>query len=282
MACAQKYWGGGSAFLATSAQDWRHLSPGSAAFEDGTLSFLDIAALQHGASSSSSSSPPSEPASQPPDRPAARLRAHRARSGRPAPHVSTLLLPSRAGLNVTESLGGMAAVEDHVDCIADWLAPRLADLKHSNGNSMLKIFGKHNEPFRFVPPPPPAAHGAGLDAADHSASRQRPAASTLLAHAAARPCRREVQGGTVNFEVLTPDGSVSCLFARVLACGREHGPRQRHCPPLDLSAMRPATLLLPGSTRSSFHTRRWLPSSRPAGFMSARAACAIRGRATAQ
>lgn len=113
----QKYWGGGSAFLATSGQDWRHLSHGSPAFEDGTLSFLDIAALQH-------------------------------------------------GLNVTESLGGMAAVEAHVDCITDWLAPRLAGLKHSNGNNMLKIFGKHNEPFR-----------------------------------------REVQGGTVNFEVLTPDGS---------------------------------------------------------------------------
>ncbi len=48
MLWVQGYWGGGSVFLATAAQDWRLFKEAPHSLEHGTLPFLDIVALKHG------------------------------------------------------------------------------------------------------------------------------------------------------------------------------------------------------------------------------------------
>ena len=49
------------------------------------------------------------------------------------------------GLEAMEELGGIEAIHDHVMCVGDHLAFQLASLEHSNGQPMLRLFGRHFE-----------------------------------------------------------------------------------------------------------------------------------------
>ncbi|GFR48351.1 hypothetical protein Agub_g10238 [Astrephomene gubernaculifera] len=50
------------------------------------------------------------------------------------------------GLRALERLGGIRRVQAHVTALTEWLYGRLAGLRHSNGQPMLAIFGKHHLP----------------------------------------------------------------------------------------------------------------------------------------
>lgn len=43
-----------------------------------------------------------------------------------------------------ERLGGIRAIQSHVASMTEYLYERLANLRHSNGQPMLQIFGKHH------------------------------------------------------------------------------------------------------------------------------------------
>eukprot|EP00192_Tetraselmis_astigmatica_P006998 CAMPEP_0117665662 /NCGR_PEP_ID=MMETSP0804-20121206/9940_1 /TAXON_ID=1074897 /ORGANISM="Tetraselmis astigmatica, Strain CCMP880" /LENGTH=786 /DNA_ID=CAMNT_0005473111 /DNA_START=68 /DNA_END=2428 /DNA_ORIENTATION=- len=50
------------------------------------------------------------------------------------------------GFNYTDMLGGVARIQAHVQCLTDYLYKALKSMKHSNGNPMAVIFGKHDHP----------------------------------------------------------------------------------------------------------------------------------------
>lgn len=64
---------------------------------------------------------------------------------RPLIHLRSLLA---TGLKALETLGGISAVQDHVDAIGQYLYEELARLKHSNGEPVVRVFGKHHLPNR--------------------------------------------------------------------------------------------------------------------------------------
>ncbi|KAI8474571.1 MAG: pyridoxal phosphate-dependent transferase [Monoraphidium minutum] len=92
------FWGGGSVALATSAGDFHVLKcRPSEMLEDGTVSFLDIAALRH-------------------------------------------------GFDLMASLGGIRAIQSHVEAMRAWTHDQLITLRHSNGEPLVALFGKHHLP----------------------------------------------------------------------------------------------------------------------------------------
>jgi molybdenum cofactor sulfurtransferase len=50
------------------------------------------------------------------------------------------------GFGTLDKLGGMKAVQAHVAVLTEWLYARLAALKHSNGQRVVAVFGKHGRP----------------------------------------------------------------------------------------------------------------------------------------
>lgn len=64
---------------------------------------------------------------------------------RPLIHLRSLLA---TGLEALETLGGISAVQDHVDAVGQYLYEELARLKHSNGEPVVRVFGKHHLPNR--------------------------------------------------------------------------------------------------------------------------------------
>lgn len=92
------FWGGGSVALATSADDFHVLKcRPSERMEDGTVNFLDIAALPH-------------------------------------------------GFGMISQLGGIRAVQSHVEALRAWTHDSMITLRHSNGQPMVALFGKHHLP----------------------------------------------------------------------------------------------------------------------------------------
>jgi hypothetical protein len=55
-----------------------------------------------------------------------------------------------AGLRVYEQLGGIEAVQKHVAAVGEYLFDELSKLQHSNGNPVVRVFGKHSLPNRHV------------------------------------------------------------------------------------------------------------------------------------
>lgn len=49
------------------------------------------------------------------------------------------------GFDMIDSLGGMAAVEPHVEALRAWAAPRLTALSHVGGAPLIRLFGSHEE-----------------------------------------------------------------------------------------------------------------------------------------
>jgi len=90
------YFGGGSVDYCTAEDAWAVMSGPPAGLEDGTLGFLNIAALKH-------------------------------------------------GFNMLQQLGGMKAVEGHVEALRCWTFDQLVGLKHSNGSPLLTLFGAHDQ-----------------------------------------------------------------------------------------------------------------------------------------
>jgi len=88
------YFGGGSVDYCTAEDAWAVMSGPPAGLEDGTLGFLNIAALKH-------------------------------------------------GFNMLQQLGGIEAVEHHVEALRSWTYDQLVGLKHSNGSPLLTLFGAH-------------------------------------------------------------------------------------------------------------------------------------------
>eukprot|EP01025_Chloroclados_australasicus_P039899 TRINITY_DN4155_c0_g1_i1.p1 TRINITY_DN4155_c0_g1~~TRINITY_DN4155_c0_g1_i1.p1 ORF type:complete len:789 (+),score=82.25 TRINITY_DN4155_c0_g1_i1:167-2533(+) len=52
----------------------------------------------------------------------------------------------RHGFDVINNVGGINRIQAHVAALTGYLYKRLSSLKHSNGNKMLSIFGKHDHP----------------------------------------------------------------------------------------------------------------------------------------
>ncbi len=52
-----------------------------------------------------------------------------------------------------EQLGGIEAVQQHVASVGEYLYDELAKLHHSNGNRLVRVFGKHALKNRQVPAP---------------------------------------------------------------------------------------------------------------------------------
>eukprot|EP00803_Ostreobium_quekettii_P001179 evm.model.scf_2321.2 EVM.evm.TU.scf_2321.2 scf_2321:18238-20607(-) len=50
------------------------------------------------------------------------------------------------GFNMLDRLGGIAKIQPHVMCLTEWLYERLQALKHSNGQPLVRVFGKHDNP----------------------------------------------------------------------------------------------------------------------------------------
>jgi selenocysteine lyase/cysteine desulfurase len=109
------FFGGGTVVLSSCDTHFclLHQNPCSR-FEDGTISFLSIAALRHGFNA---------------------LQAVAGLSGAPAATTST---PAAV----------MAAINRHVTALTRFLYEELAALKHSNGKPVLEVYGKHDEPDR--------------------------------------------------------------------------------------------------------------------------------------
>lgn len=53
------------------------------------------------------------------------------------------ILALRQGMTQMAHFGGIESVESHVSCVKAHLGKRLADLMHSNGAPMIRLFGKH-------------------------------------------------------------------------------------------------------------------------------------------
>jgi molybdenum cofactor sulfurtransferase len=51
----------------------------------------------------------------------------------------------KAGFDAMESLGGIDRVSEYVDCLGSYLSNQLQLLKHSNGRSLVHLYGKHYE-----------------------------------------------------------------------------------------------------------------------------------------
>ena len=148
-------------------------------FEDGTLPFLQILALEQGCAQ----------LLHPAGKPAAQQRSSGQRvgtspaNGLPARRPAAMRVPTDLNhpcsrscrLRVYERLGGPAAVQRHTESLRAWLYARLAGLRHSNGAPLLRIMGRHADP----------------DAAQR-------------------------QGATFNFQLLRPDGG---LFSYRVASG---------------------------------------------------------------
>eukprot|EP01026_Neomeris_dumetosa_P051267 TRINITY_DN4507_c0_g1_i3.p1 TRINITY_DN4507_c0_g1~~TRINITY_DN4507_c0_g1_i3.p1 ORF type:complete len:788 (-),score=106.11 TRINITY_DN4507_c0_g1_i3:276-2639(-) len=53
------------------------------------------------------------------------------------------------GFQVIDQLGGIYRIQAHVRSLTEYLYKRLSSLRHSNGNQMLSIFGKHGVPDSY-------------------------------------------------------------------------------------------------------------------------------------
>lgn len=123
-----------------------------------------------------------------------------------------------------ETVGGISAVEDHVAAVGEYLYDALSALRHSDGRPIVHVVaGKHHLPNRYVGAPcrtlgrcPEAATGIAWKACTAELSIACRSAAPTPPHSAAQPLpayatkcfRREVQGSTVNFELLASDGEV--------------------------------------------------------------------------
>jgi hypothetical protein len=52
-------------------------------------------------------------------------------------------------IQVIESLGGMEAVNAHTQCLGRYMYEQLAALRHSNGQPMVRVYGKWQEQMKL-------------------------------------------------------------------------------------------------------------------------------------
>jgi len=53
------------------------------------------------------------------------------------------IISLKHGFEAIERCGGIKKIQEHVQCLTEWLYDKLTSLKHSNGRPLVKIFGKH-------------------------------------------------------------------------------------------------------------------------------------------
>lgn len=144
---------------------------------------------------------------------------------------------------VYEQLGGIGAVQAHVAAVGEYLYDALSALRHANGASLVRVFGKHHLPNRCERAGPSCGRAAGKGQMEpHGCEKAAPFAAPATAAAAGvcRPLasphlpscawpnpitrRHEVQGATLNFLLLSPSGEVHSYKAagRLLAEGGFH------------------------------------------------------------
>lgn len=54
------------------------------------------------------------------------------------------IISLKHGFAMLENLGGISKIQAHVESLRKWLYQRMASLRHSSGEPMMKIFGKHH------------------------------------------------------------------------------------------------------------------------------------------
>jgi len=58
------------------------------------------------------------------------------------------IIALKHGFAMIQKLGGINKIQQHVGALTEWTYERLSNLRHTNGQPMLAIFGKHNHPNR--------------------------------------------------------------------------------------------------------------------------------------
>jgi len=53
------------------------------------------------------------------------------------------IISLKHGFQQIEKMGGIRSIQAHVQCLTEWMYDALSSLKHSNGEPLVKIFGKH-------------------------------------------------------------------------------------------------------------------------------------------